>query len=375
MAIIGVNQATEAVKRSRRTLIVAPENPTADQLSAAAGILAYLVNSGKMADAIIPNLNQDKVPPFIANKDQLMSKLPGLRDLKITLDVSQTPIHELSYDVKDSKLDILLTPKAGEWLPKDIKYQSGEDRYDLIIAIGYSERASLAACFGANQDMAYRLPTINIDKDAKNEFWAPINLVDLTAGSITEVAFDWLMDWSPANMDNKIATALLAGMMWNTHSFRSSTVMPQTLSKAAKLLELGADREAVALGLWRTRKISTLKLWGRALTRLEQNKEKGIIWTTLSKQDILDSGTNEARLDELMQELITYSPDSKLFIVFVEHDQNTSRVALFAQPPYEANALGRQFGLDGTRFKASGAIAKSLLETKEFVIEKLSKMV
>jgi len=137
---------------------------------------------------------------------------------------------------------------------------------------------------------------------------------------------------------------------------------------------MGADRESIVHGLWRSRQVNTLKLWGRALSRIEQDKNLGLIWTTLSRQDILDSGTTEARLDELVNELIAFAPDSKLTAVFVEHDAYTTRMALFAQPPYAANVIGRSLGLDGTAKKASGAISKPLLEAKDFAIEQIKKI-
>ncbi|MBD3281277.1 hypothetical protein GF391_00840 [Candidatus Uhrbacteria bacterium] len=367
----GYEQASEAIKRAKRTLIVAPENPTADMVAAMAGLFAYLKSHGFEVDAYSPNLNIEKLPGYLPMKEMLLTKLNGMRDFRITLSVDKVPVQEMAYDVKDGKLDIVLTPKHGEWSAHDLSFHQGEDRYDLIIALGCADRNVLASAFPNHADFVYRTPVLNVDHDAKNEHWAAINLVDMTAGSVTEVLHGWFSDWNEAKIDEQIATALMAGMIWKTQSFKSASVTPKTLERASKLVSLGADREQVVHQLWRTRDVSTLKLWGRALSRLEQDAGNEMVWTTLSRQDIIETGTTEARLDELVQELIAYAPDSKLVAVFVEHDEKTTRAAIFAEPPHDAKLLGRQLGFDGNKNKSSGAIGKPIVEAKEHAIATL----
>ncbi|MDF1497318.1 MAG: hypothetical protein P1P90_04625 [Patescibacteria group bacterium] len=371
MAYQGFTQATEALKRAKRTLVVAPENPTADIAAAMAGLFAYLRAHGLEVDAYSPNLNILKLPAYLPMKELILPQLSAMRDFRISLKVDKIPVSEMSYDVKDGNLDIVLTPKHGEWSAHDLSFHQGEDRYDLIVALGCYDRNMLSDLFPNHADFVYRTPVINIDHDAKNEHWAAINLVDMTAGSVTEVLHGWFTDWNEQKIDEKIATALMAGMIWKTQSFKSASVTPKTLERASKLVSLGADRESVVHQLWRTRSVSTLKLWGRALTRLEQDTANEMVWTSLSKQDIMETGTTEAKLDELVQELIAYAPDAKLVAIFVEHDENTTRAALFAEAPHDARILGRALGFDGTREKSGGAIAMPVVEAKEHAIATL----
>jgi len=368
-------QATEAVKRAKRTLILTPENPSADAIAAVAALLAFFKRQTINAEAFIPGINKEKLPAYLQNKDEILSRLGGTRDMRISLKVDRVPIQELIYDVKDGRLDIFVTPKNGEWKASDVSVHPEEDKYDLIITIGCADRNALGVAFQQHADFIYRTPVINLDFDPRNEHWGAINMVDMTACSATEVVFEWLTGWDEKKIDPQIATALLSGMIANTHSFRTPRVTPLTLDRASKLIAMGAEREAVVHHLWRTREVSTLKLWGRALTRLEQDEDKKLVWTTLSKQDIIDSGTTEARLDELVQELIAYAPNAKIVAIFVEHDEHTTRTALFAQPPHDAALAGRALGLDGNRERVSGAIAKPLLEAKEHAVKTLREQI
>ncbi len=367
-------QATEALKRAKRALVLAPENPTHDALASTTAVLAYLHAHNIPADGFIPNFKPEKFPLYLPSADKIQAQVNSLRDLKIQLDVNQVPIKELTYDVKDGRLEIILTPKSGEWKTQNISLYQGDNRYDMIVAIGFPDRQSLHNAFRQPMDVIHQAPIINLDNDPKNEHWAAINLVDLAATAISENAFNWFEHWDETKISAPIATAILAGMIANTQSFRSPSVTPNTLEKASKLISMGADRESIVHGLWRSRQVNTLKLWGRALSRIEQDKNLGLIWTTLSRQDILDSGTTEARLDELVNELIAFAPDSKLTAIFVEHDAYTTRMALFAQPPYAANVIGRSLGLDGTAKKAGGAISKPLLEAKDHALEQIKKI-
>jgi len=49
-------QATEALKRAKRALVLAPENPTHDALASTSAVLAYLQAHNIPADGHIPNL-------------------------------------------------------------------------------------------------------------------------------------------------------------------------------------------------------------------------------------------------------------------------------------------------------------------------------
>lgn len=348
MALTGFNQASEAVKRAKRTLIITPPEASLDAVSTAAGFYAFLKNSNIPAELYIPGRDINKLPSFLPSRDAMQNQLAGTRNLRLSIDVKDIPIHELSYDVTDGRLDILLTPKSGEWLSRHVSVHPEQDRFDLILAIGFADRNELSRALSLHSDFAHRVPVINLDNDPKNEHWSSINLVDLTAGSVSEVAFRWLSEWDKTRIDDGVATALLAGLIANTNSFKNANVTPLMLESASVLIGMGANREAIVNQFWRTRSVSTLKLWGRALSRLESDPDRGHYWTMLTRDDIVESGATEARLDELVNELIAYAPAAKFITLFVEHDPSTTRVAIFAIPPHDARVPGRLLGLDGS---------------------------
>ncbi len=377
MALNQTQQALELISRAKRSLIVTKEHATIDVIAAAVALALFLKKQNKLFDALAPGLDLQQLPSFLPRVD-LQPKLGAMRAFLLSLDVTRVPLSELMYDVKDGKLEITVVPKNGEWSPKDVSFRHGEDRYDLVLALDCPDLASLGSLFHEQADFLYRTPVINLDRDPGNEHWGQINLVDLTAVATTEILFGLFETWNRHAIDADIATALLTGMLAKTQSFRSSNVTPKTLQTASHLVALGARHTEIVHGLWRTRSVPTLKLWGRALTRLEQNRELGLVWTSLARQDFLDAGADHTALDGVVTELLSYSPEAKIIVLVYETDEVAKTgvcVTLHVSAPHAATEIGRIFGATGSRDRVDFCLApgQSLVEGTKMVVERIEE--
>jgi nanoRNase/pAp phosphatase (c-di-AMP/oligoRNAs hydrolase) len=376
MALSHEQQAIELITRAKRILIATKEHAPVDALSSIVALSAFLKKLNKESDAVAPGFDAAKAPAFLPTAKQVHPVIGAMRAFQLNLDVSTVPLSELMYEVKNGKLEITIVPKTGEWSPKDISFKHGEDRYDLVIALDCPDMAALGPLFREHADFLYRTTIVNIDRDPGNEHWGQVNLVDLTAVSTSEVLFGMFERWNRHLLDEEIATALLAGMIAKTNSFRNENVTPKTLQISSQLISMGAKREDIVHGLWRTRTVPTLKLWGRALSRLEQDREHGLVWTTLARQDFLDAGAVETALDGIVDELVGYAPEAKVVVLVyeTEHAAKTGAcVSIHVTPPYSAQELGRTFGATGSRDKVEFCLAPgaSLVEGVKTVIERL----
>lgn len=375
MALTQVQQAIELIQRAERILIATRQPATTDALAAVASVLLYLNKAGKTADAVVPGFDPASAPAFLRGLEAVRPSLGAIRAFEISLDVRQNPLDQLKYDVQDGQLKITLVPRGGEWSPKDVSFRHGQDRYDLVLALDCPDVHALGDLFRDHADFLYRTNTINIDRDPGNEHWGQVNLVDLTAVSTTEILFGLFSAWNRSLIDEDAATALLAGMISKTQSFRTSNVSPKTLQAASDLVAMGARREDIVHGLWRTRTVPTLKLWGRALSRLETDRETGLVWTSLSRQDFIEAGTDEKALDGIVRELVGYAPEAKVVILLHEcQDAGRGVVAqLHALPPFSAAELGRVFGAQGSREKVEFSLGRetNLVDASRLVVDRL----
>lgn len=364
--------------RAKRILVATKEHPTADALAAVVALVAFLKKQQKQVDAVVPGYDRATHPSYLPCHDDIRASIGAMRAFLLTLDVSKKPLGELMYDVKDNKLEITVIPKSGEWSASDVSFKNGEDRYDLVIALDCPDMASTGQLFREHADFLHRTTVVNIDRDAGNEHWGQLNLVDLTAVSTSEILFGLFDRWNRHVIDENIATALLAGMIAKTNSFRTQNVTPKTLATASQLIAMGAKREEIVHGLWRTKSVPTLKIWGRALSRLEQNRELGLVWTSLARQDFLDAGADHKALDGVVNELLAYSPEAKIVVLVYETDEVTKTgacVTIHVAPPRSATEISRVFGATGTRDRVDFCLTPgmTLVEGTKMVVERITQ--
>lgn len=375
MALQPQEQAVELIGRSKNILLTTREHASLDAIASLIAFGLVLKKLNKTFDISVPGFEAKDLPSFLPKGIEIRPTIGAMRSFHLSIDVSKTPLSELMYDVKDGKLDITIVPKQGEWTEADVKLRPGSDRYDLVIAVDAPDMASLGHLFKNKADFLYRTTVINIDCAATNESWGQVNLVDLNAVATSEVVFGFLSRWNKQHIDAEVATAVLAGMISRTRSFRSANVTPKTLRLSSELVTMGARRGDIVQGLWRNQSIATLKLWGRILSRLEQNQESGIVSAMISDTDFFESGAKPEALDGVVDELIAYAPSAKVVVLF-QQQRDGLLVHVHAQAPLSALELTRPFQGAGSRERATFVYkeAMDLLEAKGKILASLTSL-
>lgn len=380
MALNQIQQIYEAIERSERPLIVGRRSWEPDTIVSGLGFLKLIQKLEKPAHFICEDFNGHDKLKFLPNLEYIKSNMDNLNKFIIKLDTSKTKLQDISYDIKGNNLEIYLAPKAGVWSERDIRTQATDYKYDLIIAIDSPDLESLGRVYEENADFFYKTPIINIDSNSANEHFGQINHVELTATSTSEVIYRIFDNINRNFIDEDIATLLLAGMITKTKSFKSNNVTPQTLATASQLVSLGARREEIIYNFYRTRNIATLKLWGRALTRLKAAEPLGLVWTILTRDDFIHAAADHRDIEDVISELIVNSPSANAVLILYE-DDNEIKGILHTEKPLNAADLARRWQPEGestrVRFSLDGS---DLIKAEEQVtghlkkeLEKLSK--
>ncbi len=349
-------QAVDLISRARQILVTTREFPSLDAFASTLAMGHLLKKAGRSFDVVIPGFDPSHLPSFLSAANLNVSeKVGALKAFHIKLNVQSVPLSELMYDIRDGVLDITLLPREGTWTPEDAVFQAGLDRYDLVITIDASDMTTLGPLGREHAEFLYRTPVINFDCSSHNEFWGQVNIVQLNAVSTSEVIYQWAKDWNPALIDKDIATHLLAGMIARTKSFRTPNVTPHTLATSSALIEQGAAREQIIHGLWRTRSVGALNLWGRALSRLRHEQATGLVWTTLSESDLSEAGVPFHALEGIVDELISYAPEARSVAIFFRRETQVD-LQLYALPPLNAQELTRPLSGQGNREEAKATL-------------------
>jgi nanoRNase/pAp phosphatase (c-di-AMP/oligoRNAs hydrolase) len=372
MALKQSQQVLEAIKRSNRPLICVPASGGPDSYATAIGLATVLQKLEKQPTIVAADGSAPKNLQFLKGYEVIQSKLENLRQFVIELDASKTKVDEVSYEMKEDKMLLYLSPKKGFWDEKDVRASASGYRFDLITCIGSVDYEACTHLYTENPDFFFRTPVINIDHSPENEHYGQLNIVDLTASACGEVCHDLIECIEPGLIDEDVATAFLTGMIAKTKSFKTHNVTPKTLQTASKLMAKGANRDTIVQQLYRTRSVNTLRLWGRALARLKADEKTKMVWTLLSQQDFMHAGGAEEDLPDVIDELIASSPHAKIIILLYEmRDRNVCAIVR-TERPFDAIQLTRRFNAAGTREEVRLCFnKKTIVEVEQELIQSI----
>src|SRR4030042_4332264 len=144
---LSINQQIfELIKNSQKILITFKKNFSGDALSSALAIFLLLKKLNKQADIVCHNFVIAQNYAFLPEIHQTKANLNGLKRFIISLDIAENKIKNFSYDIKDNKLNIYLTPEKGLLAENKIAYKSDNYKYDLIITLIYWTSKLPPAC-------------------------------------------------------------------------------------------------------------------------------------------------------------------------------------------------------------------------------------
>lgn len=164
--------------------------------------------------------------------------------------------------------------------------------YDLIITF---DAGNLRHC-GIDQlipttPAGYSL--IVFDHHATNERFGNINAVFTDACSTAEVVYRFFEE-QHMTIDDRMATSLLTGIIYDTSSFSNSGTTSKGLEAAGNLFACGARQTDVLKHLVQNKSVDGLKLWGLALARLYYHPTLDVVSTYFLAEDLPTKASEEA---------------------------------------------------------------------------------
>lgn len=345
MALTASQQAQDLIKKNKSILIAFKKDWTGDELCSALALAEALKKMDKRVEVVCHDFRKRLNLSFLP-LTQIRDKLDNTRKLVISVNTAKTPVGEFYYDREKEKLNIYITPQDGEFEPSDITASKSSFKYDLIIVVGSPDMESLGETFEKNTEFFYQTPKINIDHSGQNEHFGNVNLVDLTVASAAEITTVLISDLDAKLADEDINTYLLTGMIMATKNFKTGNIAPQTLNRAGQLIEMGARRGQIIQNLYQSRFISTLKLWGRVLSRLNNDLDDKLVWSSVSTQDFLETATSPSEIIDVIDELIASMPKTEVIVLLYEEriaDKTVINGAVYSVKNIDSMAISKKF--------------------------------
>lgn len=186
---------------------------------------------------------------------------------------------------------------------------------------------------------------VNIDHHVTNSLFGHVNCVDPYAAATCEVIAE-LLPHLGVEADREIATALLTGIVRDSHGFSNSATTPKTLRLAALMMDAGAELSAIHRRILAEMPYPTMALWGRLLASSASAAGGRIVHTTLMPEMLAETETGQEDADGLA-EFLSNAQGALITILFRELGPSETRVSFRVQAPVDATRLSAPFGGGG----------------------------
>ncbi len=362
-------QIFEQINKANSILISFSKLWNGDAVASALALYLALKKMGKTVEIAAEKSEQGKLFDFLPSFTSIGSSLDNLRKFIVSIDISNAKVGQIKYKIEDNTLNFIIAPKEGFFTREDVSARSGDFKYDLVIVVDTPDLESLGSIYDNDTEFFYKIPLINIDHHVSNEGYGQINQVELTATSTAEIIFGLLSGSHKDLIDEDIATCLLCGIISKTRNYKTPNISPQALSFSSQLISLGARREEIVGRLYRSRPLGVLKLWGRVLARLGGTLDNKIVWSVLSQTDFEKTGTSEADVTDVIEELIINIPEARIMAVFHETADGATRVLLSTIRNIDAMRIVKEYEPQGNKSLVSFRVEKNVQEAEKEIIE------
>lgn len=209
-----------------------------------------------------------------------------------------------------------------------------------------------------------KLTIINIDHHDSNEAFGNYNLIIPEATATCEIIHDLLEE---QYITKEIATCLLTGLITDTNGFTNNATTPKAINNASKLLLKGANLKQIVDYTLNHRPLNALKLWGRALERLQEDKDTGIVMTMITLNDLSECQVDESARDGVANFLNSLDhKQAPAIMVFTEQPGEKIKVSLRSINPLLNVAKFAKLMGGGGHAKAAGyELSGRLVQTNQ----------
>jgi bifunctional oligoribonuclease and PAP phosphatase NrnA len=238
-----------------------------------------------------------------------------------------------------------LIPDAFFIHPEDLDIKS----FDVIIGCDSVDRGFNSVIKDASDSCV----TVIIDHHHDTITRADLFMNDANYSSTCEILYNFFKFTHKA-ITKDLATALLAGIIFDTGAFQHSNTTAETLSAASNLVKGGASITKINKALFSNRNVETLNLWGRALERTKFHKETGLAVAAITTADLNGYLINSGEISNIAS-MLTTVPDVRAAIIVYQSDPNTIKGSLRAEKHggIDVSAIAHTLGGGGHKL-ASG---------------------
>jgi len=338
-------QTINEIKKAKNILVLGQKNPDGDSLGSIVALKQALTKLDKAVTSVVSG-EIDPSYYFLPKIDDLKRDYNNNPGKVIKIDTNQIPVKGMRWQKEEGFLKIYLESEKNLKF-EFIEIENGPTRPDLIIVVGTPDVEKIDLIYDKNTELFFETPIINIDYHPGNEYYGSINLVDLTASSTAEILVSLFEALGLKVEDGDTATNLLAGIIYNTQSFRNQNTTPKSLTVAAQLLAAGAKQQEIVSNFYKKKPVALMKAWGGMLKTIQEDRSRRFAWTKV------DASSNpEIKIDDIFgaaDDLLANTPEADaILILFKGSEEKKIYGKLKGSKNKEVASTAKLFGGGGT---------------------------
>ncbi|MBN2373521.1 bifunctional oligoribonuclease/PAP phosphatase NrnA [bacterium] len=316
-----IESIAKELKKRSSFIIISHENPDGDSLGAQFAMALALISIGKKAQIQC----KDPVP-------KIYDFLPG-----------------------------------QEWLLKTNEIRTG--KYDMIVCLDCADLDRSGLTF-------YPKPPpflINIDHHFSNTKFGQLNWVDPSASATSEMIFH-LLPLLDVEINTDIAVNLYTGIMTDTGSFQYSNTSAGCLNIAGRLVNAGANPQAISSYVYDRKTVPAIRLMGFVLNEMEIHMNGSLAILTVTKKMLDNLQATYEDTEELVS-LPQKISGIEVSALIKEVASGEQKISLRSKGRVNVAEMARRFGGGGHPNAAGLKIEGELSHVKEKVLRLASEFI
>ena len=213
---------------------------------------------------------------------------------------------------------------------------------------------------------------INFDHHAGNDRYGTLNCVVTEAISTTQVLYDYFCRHE-IKINAKMATALYAGLLDDSHAFMSPKTDRRAFEMAAGLHACGADIALCSTSLMQTMSLAAMRLKGVMLQNARLFCEGRIVVSLVTREILHRTGAMSVDCEAALEESL-FLPTVQVAVMLRENRDGSLKGSLRGKTAIDLCAVAESFGGGGHRHAAGFDLSDGTLEEVcEKILIKLEK--
>ncbi len=228
----------------------------------------------------------------------------------------------------------------------------------------FPKNADLAISFdcGAYKRLGVEVPCalINIDHHQSNEAYGTINVIDTSAISTTQVLFD-AFNRHDIKINPKMATALYAGLLDDSHGFLSPKTDTRSFEMAAALTAAKAAISTCAQELFHKNSLAALRLKGLMFEKMYLLFDARVVVHLVTREMMAMSGGREVDCEAALEESLGLPP-VELAMMLRENRDGSVKGSLRSVGGLDVEVIAKKFGGGGHKHAAGFDVSERSMD-------------